>query len=83
VARCLIDLRGVIINLSLSFARARLIRGTLDLLGLYRVPVGIGTDGDNATGRHVSDQFETTARFYIVHDDREAAWGLESNHRLP
>mmetsp|Transcript_8387 Transcript_8387/g.18791 ORF Transcript_8387/g.18791 Transcript_8387/m.18791 type:complete len:1311 (+) Transcript_8387:243-4175(+) len=78
----LISLKGVIANLSPSFARARLTRGTLDLLGLHRVPVGIGTDGGDVAGKHSSDQFETTASSYIVQEDGEAARGLESGHRL-
>jgi len=78
----LISLKGVVANLSPSFARARLTRGTLDLLGLHRVPVGIGTDGGDTTGKHSSDQFEETAASYIVQEDGEAARGLESGHRL-
>lgn len=78
----LISLQGVIANLSPSFARARLTRGTLDLLGLHRVPVGIGTDGGDLQGKHSSDQFESTASSYIVQEDGEAARGLESGHRL-
>ena len=39
--RCL----GVVSNLQPSEARARLARGTLDVLGLTEVPVGVGTDG--------------------------------------
>eukprot|EP00579_Thalassiosira_antarctica_P031513 CAMPEP_0202033678 /NCGR_PEP_ID=MMETSP0905-20130828/66170_1 /ASSEMBLY_ACC=CAM_ASM_000554 /TAXON_ID=420261 /ORGANISM="Thalassiosira antarctica, Strain CCMP982" /LENGTH=1263 /DNA_ID=CAMNT_0048597589 /DNA_START=136 /DNA_END=3927 /DNA_ORIENTATION=+ len=78
----LISLQGVIANLSPSFARARLTRGTLDLLGLHRVPVGIGTDGGDLMGKHSSEQFETTASSYIIHTDGEAARGLESGHRL-
>ena len=78
----LISLKGVVANLSPSFARARLTRGTLDLLGLHRVPVGIGTDGGDTTGKHSSDQFEETAESYIVKENSEAARGLESGHRL-
>ena len=81
-ARGLVDLRGVVANLAPSFARARLARGTLDLLGLHRVPVGIGTDGGDAAGRHASAEFEAAARSYIVHEDGEAARGLESGRRL-
>jgi hypothetical protein len=40
-----IELKAVIANLQPSFERARLVRGTLDLLGMQHVPVGIGTDG--------------------------------------
>ena len=78
----LISLKGVVANLSPSFARARLTRGTLDLLGLHRVPVGIGTDGGDTTGKHSSDQFEESAASYIVQENGEAARGLESGHRL-
>jgi hypothetical protein len=78
----LISLKGVVANLSPSFARARLTRGTLDLLGLHRVPVGIGTDGGDTTGKHSSDQFEETAASYIAQENGEAARGLESGHRL-
>lgn len=82
VSKDLIELKGVIANLHPSFARARLTRGTLDLLGLHKVPVGIGSDGGDMNGKHSSDQFESTASSYIVKEDGEAARGLESGHRL-
>jgi hypothetical protein len=41
-----IKLRAVITNLRPEKERARLMRGTLDLLGMQHVPVGIGTDGN-------------------------------------
>jgi inosine-uridine nucleoside N-ribohydrolase len=78
----LISLEGVIANLSPSFARARLTRGTLDLLGLHRVPVGIGSDGGDLLGTHKSDQFESTASSYIINENGEAARSLESGFRL-
>lgn len=78
----LISLKGVVANLSPSYARARLTRGTLDLLGLHRVPVGIGTDGGDTKGKHSSDQFEESAASYIAQENGEAARGLESGHRL-
>ena len=78
----LISLKGVIANLHPSFARARLARGTLDLLGLHRVPVGIGSDGGDIAGKHSSEQFEQTARSYIINEGSESARGLESGHRL-
>lgn len=78
----LISLKGVVANLSPSYARARLTRGTLDLLGLHRVPVGIGTDGGDTKGKHSSDQFEESAASYIAPENGEAARGLESGHRL-
>lgn len=36
---------GVVANLRPAASRAALARGTLDMLGLHHVPVGIGTDG--------------------------------------
>ena len=82
VSKDLIELKGVVANLHPSFARARLTRGTLDLLGLHKVPVGIGTDGGDQNGKYASDQFESTASSYIAQEDGEAARGLESGHRL-
>jgi len=79
----LISIRGVIANLYPSLARARLARGTLNLLGLHDVPVGIGTDGGDTTGNHSSKQFESTSSSYIIPEDDEAAMkGLETGHRL-
>ena len=53
---------GVICNLLPSNARARLARGTLDVLGLSDVPVGIGSDGGSTTHK---DSFSGTALGYI------------------
>jgi hypothetical protein len=55
-----IRLRAVIANLRPGRERARLVRGTLDLLGLQNVPVGIGTDGGSAT--HEAN-FDATAPY--------------------
>jgi hypothetical protein len=52
-----IELKAVIANLRPSFERARLVRGTLDLLGMQHVPVGIGTDGGSEV--HEATFFET------------------------
>ena len=52
-----ISLYGVVADLHPSFERARLTRGTLDLLGLHQVPMGIVSD---VKGKHSSDQFEST-----------------------
>jgi len=38
----IVDLKGVIANLAPTEDRARLVRGTLDTLGLDKVPVGVG-----------------------------------------
>ena len=78
----LISLKGIIANLYPSFARARLTRGTLDLLGLHHVPVGIGTNGGDVMGKHSSAQFESTAKPYIVQEDSDDAGELEMGHEL-
>jgi len=79
----LISVRGVIANLHPSLARARLTRGTFDLLGLRHVPVGIGTDGGDNSGNHSSKQFESTSSSYIIkEDDEEAMETLEPGHEL-
>merc|ERR1712127_878182 len=78
-----ISLRGVIANLHPSFARARLARGTLNVLGLHDVPVGIGTDGGDTSGTHSSEQFESTASLYIIKEEDEVAMkGLEIGQLL-
>jgi len=77
-----IELRGVITTLTPSSARARLARGTLDLLGLHYVPVGIGTDGGDVKGNHTADPFEMSARSYMPTASSESARVIESGRRL-
>ncbi|KAG8465493.1 hypothetical protein KFE25_002800 [Diacronema lutheri] len=55
-----IRLRAVIANLRPEKERARLVRGTLDLLGMQHVNVGIGTDGGSLTH---TDLFSPTAPY--------------------
>ena len=72
-----------LICMSLSyFSSLSWVTGTLDMLGLHRVPVGIGSDGGDVLGAHQSDQFETTASSYIINENGEAARSLESGFRL-
>mmetsp|Transcript_30201 Transcript_30201/g.63100 ORF Transcript_30201/g.63100 Transcript_30201/m.63100 type:complete len:605 (-) Transcript_30201:62-1876(-) len=79
----LISLRGVVANLHPSLARARLTLGTLNLLGLHDVPVGIGTDGGDTSGIHSSKHFEATSSSYIIKEEDEAAMkGLENGQQL-
>ena len=47
-AREQVDLRGIVATLAPAYERARLIRGTLDMLGMHDVPVGVGSDGEIA-----------------------------------
>jgi len=76
----LLNIRGVVANLHPSFARARLARGTFDMLGLPHVPVAIGTDGGDVAGKHSSKQFESAAESYILRE--EEAKGLECGQDL-
>ena len=64
--RGFVECKGVIATLAPSRARARLIRGTLDSLGLGEVPVAVGSDG--GFSQHTAT-FEDTARSYIAPDD--------------
>jgi hypothetical protein len=60
-----VNLVGVVCTLAPSFDRARLCRGTLDMLGLHHVPVGIGTDGGDTKGVHSAGGFERLASSYL------------------
>ena len=62
----LVQCKGAVATLAPSRARARLVRGTLDELGLRQVPVAIGTDGGFTK---YTASFEETARDYIAPDD--------------
>jgi hypothetical protein len=62
----LVDFKGAVATLAPSRARARLVRGTLNQLGLGHIPVGIGTDGGFTGYKAI---FEETARPYIIPDD--------------
>ena len=68
-SRQLILLKGVITTLAPSFDRARLARGSLDLLGLHHVPVGKGTDGGDIHGEHTAAPFEVSAASYMSPPD--------------
>lgn len=61
----LVDIRGIVTTLYPAFDRARLCRGSLDVLGLYDVPVGIGTDGGDLKGEHKRSTFEEWAHAYM------------------
>ena len=62
----LVHCKGAVANLAPSRARARLVRGTLNELGLGEVPVAIGTNGGFTK---YTASFEETARDYIAPDD--------------
>ena len=62
----IVDCKGAIATLAPSRARARLVRGTFDELGLTSVPVAIGTDGGFT---RYQATFEETASSYIALDD--------------
>ena len=65
VKKGLVELRGIICTLAPAFDRARLCRGTLDLLGLHDCPVGIGTDGGDQEGLHTAKCFAESASSYM------------------
>mmetsp|Transcript_9613 Transcript_9613/g.22742 ORF Transcript_9613/g.22742 Transcript_9613/m.22742 type:complete len:1168 (+) Transcript_9613:336-3839(+) len=71
--------KGVIANLKPSEDRARLMRGTLDTLGLYDVPVGMGTDGGSM---HHRSTFADTAKSYMPSPTDERAQSIKSGRRL-
>ena len=72
----LVQFKGAVATLAPARARARLVRGTLNELGLRQVPVAIGTDGGFTK---YTASFEGTARDYIAPDDDafEATRGLD------
>eukprot|EP00928_Gymnodinium_smaydae_P036670 TRINITY_DN255_c0_g6_i1.p1 TRINITY_DN255_c0_g6~~TRINITY_DN255_c0_g6_i1.p1 ORF type:complete len:812 (+),score=134.33 TRINITY_DN255_c0_g6_i1:65-2437(+) len=62
----LVRVEGIVTTLTPAFDRARLTRGTLDVLGLFGVPIGVGSDGGDAAGKHKADTFVEWARPYMV-----------------
>ena len=60
--RGLVNCRGIVANLCPAEDRARLARGTLDVLGLDKIPVAVGTDG--GSDRHI-DTFSGSAGVYM------------------
>jgi hypothetical protein len=80
--RKLVNLVGVVMTLAPAFDRARLARGSLDLLGLPDVPVGVGTDGGDIAGKHTAAAFESAASSYMPSSISEAAAKLEPGRRL-
>ena len=62
----LVQCKGAVATLAPSRARARLVRGTLNELGLGQVPVATGTDGGFTK---YTASFEETSRDYIAPDD--------------
>lgn len=78
--RGLVQPQAVIANVSPALARARLTRGTLDTLGLYNVPVGVGTDG--GTGTKGEDTWSASAEQYVPREQSQSAKALISGRRL-
>ena len=73
--RGLLNCRAVVANLRPSLDRARLARGTLDVLGLSHVPVGVGSDGGSDT--HI-DNFSESSKSYIPPSIDPASSGTSS-----
>merc|ERR1712185_190462 len=57
---------AVVCNLAPALSRARLAKGTLKLLGLGDVPVGVGSDG-GCTAH--DDRFVASANSYLANED--------------
>jgi hypothetical protein len=72
-----IDLRGILATLAPAFDRALLIRGTLDMLGMHDVPVGIGTDGGSV--EHENSRIRAA---YVPPRFSEGALALEPGREL-
>ena len=72
----LVQCKGAVATLAPSRARARLVRGTLNELGLGEVPVATGSDGGFTK---YTASFEETSRCYIAPDDGtfEEACGID------
>jgi len=77
ISRGLVDLRGIVATLAPAYERARLIRGTLDMLGMHDVPVGVGSDGGCSS--HETDSFYSS---YLPPIYSEAALALEPGSEL-
>ena len=69
---------GVIANLWPSGERARLLRGTLDILGMHDVPVGIGSNG----GLHEHVHEWESAQSYVTPPKSERMGTVVTSHRL-
>jgi len=78
----LVDIKGIICTLNPAFDRARLARGTLDTLGLYNIPVGVGTDGGDLKGVHLASTFEGWAEGYMPAQGSERCFHLEPGRLL-
>lgn len=76
-----IQLQTAIVNGPSPHERARLMRGTLDTLGLHSVPVGVGTDGgrDCSGGSDFRGDWSDT---YVPTKQSQVAKSLLSGRRL-
>mmetsp|Transcript_6060 Transcript_6060/g.10477 ORF Transcript_6060/g.10477 Transcript_6060/m.10477 type:complete len:941 (+) Transcript_6060:95-2917(+) len=77
-----VDLQGVVATLAPAYDRARLCRGTLDLLGMHDVPVGVGTDGGDVDGTHKAAAFDNLAHSYMPPSNSERSMSMEPGRRL-
>jgi hypothetical protein len=77
-----VELLGVVTTLSPSFERARLCRGTLDMLGMHAVPVGVGSDGGDTTAQHSAQGFKDLANSYLPPRESEQSASLQPGQRL-
>ena len=70
---------GVIANMWPSGERARLLRGTLDVLGLHNVPVGVGSNGGSS---ETTEESWESAQSYITPPNSERESMIVTGRRL-
>ena len=73
---------GVIANFWPSSERARLARGTLDVLGMRDVPVGVGSEGASTTTTGRADRSWDSAESYITPSNSEREEMIITGPRL-
>jgi hypothetical protein len=78
----LLEIRGIVATLAPAMERARLCRGTLNLLGLPNVAVGVGTDGGDTAGIHTAEAFEQGASSYMPLPNSEEAIRMMPGRKL-
>ena len=77
----LVEPLAAIANLHPSFDRARLVRGTFDMLGMWSTQIGIGTDGGPG-GVGYKDTFSDTASGYMSPTFSERTFQLQPGRQV-
>ena len=77
----LVEPLAAIANLHPSFDRARLVRGTFNMLGMWSTQIGIGTDGGPG-GVGYKDTFSDTASGYMSPTFSERTFQLQPGRQV-